>query len=236
MYTKLVQSGHVVETYQYERSPSAKLQFKQRKKRHKDALRRPRRMDNQVALRNKFRRIVLSNLVGGALPYFITFTFKENEDDIHVAYAWLRQFHQKMRSSFGKDFSYIVVPEFQKRGAVHFHGLYFGLPVSALLERETRFIAKLWGLGFVDLMQTDGSQKISSYLSKYMLKAVLDKRLSGQKGFVTSRNIKRPVSSTGFLTMTSYLDEIVGVDNYPVLSREYDTMWLGRCNYKLFNL
>ena len=53
---------------------------------------------------------------------FITLTYAENVQDIDKGYkdfkTWVRQIRRKM-----PDFQYLCVPEFQKRGAIHFHAI-----------------------------------------------------------------------------------------------------------------
>jgi len=95
----------------------------------------------------------------------------------------LRIFHQNLRYKFGSGFSYIATPEFGTKSTrrLHYHVLYFNLPSEINKERSTRILAKIWGNGFVDLIQTDGNAKLSGYLSKYMGKTFLDSRLSKKK-------------------------------------------------------
>src|SRR5690606_27837965 len=98
-----------------------------------------------------------------------------------------------LRNKFGKAFSYIAVSEFQKRGAIHFHALFWGLPAEVFSqERQTRTIALIWKQGFVYMKETDGNDKLSSYLAKYMVKTFTDPRLKNKKAYLASRNIKRP--------------------------------------------
>jgi len=267
MYTKIITSGNIVETYEYEKEPATRTDSERRKllsaedreeerrirvqvekeweslgqrEKPEDSIFRKvangRRSDNCTALRNNFRRVVFSNLCDGQTAFLITLTYKESEKvtAIEKAYIHLKRFHdKKLRRKFGKDFSYIVVPEFQERGAVHFHGIYFGLPVSVVSERYSRAIAKMWRLGYVDVVLTDGSTRMAEYLSKYMVQSVTDIRLSGQKGFVCSRNIKRPIVVQGETNLRA--EDILGVDSEAVLTREYETQWMGRAIYKLYN-
>ena len=53
---------------------------------------------------------------------FITLTFAENETDIKQANKKFRYFVDKVQR-VKKDFKYICIPEFQKRGAIHYHML-----------------------------------------------------------------------------------------------------------------
>lgn len=112
---------------------------------------------------------------------------------------------------------------------------YFGL---AKTERRTRLVAQMWGQGFVDLVCTDGSHKISGYLSKYMSKTFVDSRLRGKKAFIASRNIKRPVVQKNAMVEPLFFGDL---EDIPDLStalllkeRHYDTVWLGRGRYRLY--
>lgn len=196
-----------------------------------------RREDNAQRVRMAFRRLVISNLTPRENPLLITFTYEQNQTDLRQGYRDFTSFIQSLRYRYRDQFSYISVPEFQKRGAVHFHALFWGLPPQLFLEeRQTRFLAKLWSLGFLYIKQTDGNQKIAGYLSKYMAKAFTDPRLKSQKSYVASRNIKRPIIGSGNFNFGCVLDEFLGVDNYPIVSRDYMTEYLGKCNYQLFNI
>jgi len=234
MYTKIIRSGNYLEMYEYERPP-----YKNRHKRKvKPRIVRSftRRIDNVWKLQKSFLRLVRSNLVGEEVPCFVTFTMREIVS-ISVAYGFFTKAVKTLRIDLGGDFRYIAVPEWQKRGAVHFHVLFWGLPVNIVdNERVTRYIANVWGEGFVDLVKTDGSYKIAGYIGKYMSKALYDKRLLGKKAYSCSRNCLRPMSYAGEVCFSDNVrDELGAVDKYIVFQKSFDTMHLGRCDYKLFN-
>jgi hypothetical protein len=194
------------------------------------------RSDNARRASLAFRRIVASNLGGSTRPLLVTLTYRDNFTDLARAYKHLTTFIQSLRSKFGKNFKYVVVPEFQKRGAVHFHALVWGLPEEIFLrERETRILAEIWGRGYVYLKETDGDEKLSFYLSKYMAKAFIDPRLKNQKCYVASRNIQRPIVQTGPFYIPVVLEEF-GVTEEAILDRTYQTKWLGEGRYRLFKL
>jgi hypothetical protein len=76
----------------------------------------------------------------------------------------------------------VAVSEFQKRGAIHFHALVWGIPPSVVkAERHTRLVASIWGQGFTDMIETDGNSRLASYFAKYMKKAYLDPRMLKKK-------------------------------------------------------
>jgi len=194
------------------------------------------RQDNARRASMDFRRIVASNLDGFARPLLFTLTYRENITNLEKAYRHYSSFIQSLRYKYGKDFRYVCVPEFQKRGAVHFHALIWGLPEEVfLLERRTRTFAGLWGHGFIYLKETDGDEKLSFYLSKYMAKAFVDSRLKNQKCYVASRNIKRPTVIKNFSLTWPIFDEYNIVEN-ALVDRTYNTKWLGQGRYRLFKI
>lgn len=251
-YNKIISYGNTLELYEYERDiirlrPTiinvieGKLDDKNLGVNGKDNLSEQiklgKRQDNARRASMDFRRIVASNLGGLTRPLLITLTYRENFTDLKGAYKHLSSFIQSLRHKYGKDFRYVCVPEFQKRGAVHYHALFWGLPKEVfLLERTDRTLARLWSWGYVFMKETDGDEKLSFYLSKYMAKAFVDPRLKNQKCYVASRNIQRPnvmkgVSNAGIGII---LDEYGVNENEPLVDREYLTNWLGKGRYRIF--
>ena len=130
-------------------------------------------------------------------PAFITFTFAENITDIAQANKIFSLFIKRLNFQLYKNkksiLKYIAVTEFQKRGAVHFHCLFFNLPIGLVeSERTTRRIADIWDHGFIDTKDVDDVGKAIAYLTKYMLKSFEDPRLDGKKRYFGSRNLERP--------------------------------------------
>jgi len=195
-----------------------------------------RRRDNAQRVLLAFRRIILSNLTGSEGPILLTLTFREEIYELKDGYRAFSLFIQSLRYKYGKAFKYACVPEFQRRGVVHFHALFWGLPTELFYsERRTRTVAELWGHGFIDMIMTDGRENLAYYLAKYMLKAHLDIRLRNQKAYVCSRNIARPVVYSG-VPVWPILDDYGAVDNSLAEQREFDTIWLGRCIYQRYIL
>jgi len=192
------------------------------------------RQDNARRAALAFRRLVACQLDGREQPLLLTLTYGENQGDLRVGYKRFTDFIEALRYKYGKDFKYVAVPEFQKRGAVHFHALFWGLPASVRTEqRITREIDKLWQVGWVFIKQTDGDVRLSGYLSKYMHKAFTDTRLAGQKAYTGSRNLQRPISIKGVNSIDYILDDYECAQ-LCLQEAEYETQWLGRCNYKRY--
>lgn len=185
-----------------------------------------------------FRRLVGANLSRTPNPVFATFTYKENMGDLRRGRADFRAFARRAQRQFG-ELRFIYVVEFQQRGAIHFHALLWGLPVGAVgTERDTRMVAALWGFGFVDLTATDGSQKLASYMAKYMKKAFSDPRLSRSRAYSMSKGLLRPLIERDALLAPYFLGvSAPDLSTAEVLTTsEYDTQWLGRCNYQRFKV
>lgn len=130
---------------------------------------------------------------------FITLTFEENITNIKIANKNFHSFITTIRKH-KKDFSYIAIPEFQKRGAIHYHILTNisikddNLIFSQKDNPKFKHI-KYWKHGFtsVEIMKGD-SKKIVGYISKYMTKDI-DNRLFGHRRYFYSQNLTIPQES-----------------------------------------
>jgi len=254
-FTKLVRSGDLVEVYQYENNlPDRKRKSKENTGGYRTSTER--RADNVRRCGKAFTRLVRANLVGDEKPAFFTFTMFEVVR-IDVAFRCYTDFVERLRRAYGKSIRYVAVPEFQERGAVHFHALFWGFSDKVLLNEgsrgktakqkhiwaewlnakgyvksdlgDSRSIQHLWARGFVDCIPTDGSSKLASYLSKYMFKTMFDDRLLAQKAYVASRNVLRPVQST-FNEAFGFLQCLVG-DTVPERKAVWEAPYLGSCRY-----
>lgn len=249
-YTKIIISGNNVEKYEYEKEPRPVARGRRKRKINNgsesvgadrsDTLSERqlgKRQDNARRTGLVFRRIVASNLSGAMPPLLLTFTYKENITDINIGYKDYQSFIKALRNKFGKTFSYIAVSEFQKRGAIHFHALFWGLPSEIFSqERKTRTIALIWKHGYVFMKETDGNNKLSSYLAKYMVKAFTDPRLKNKKAYFASRNVKRPKIIAGEdFSFWPVEEEYVG-DRKPITDKEYNTLRMGKCRYRHWNI
>lgn len=250
-YNKAIIYGNNFELYQYEKE---RFDVGERSKRER--IKRPKgqdlassranslsseegqtkRQDNARRASRAFRLIVASNLGNSAPPLLVTLTYRYPQTHLSQGYRHYTTFIKNLRYVYGKSFRFCAVPEFQKNGRVHFHALIWDLPESVFFqERKTRQIAKCWGQGYVFLKQTDGNDRLSSYLSKYMAKAFTDSRLAGQKAYTCSRNCLRPVVVSGFSPVWPILDDW-GVDNSSCSTKEYMTQWLGQAKVSYYKL
>jgi len=257
-YVKAIQSGNLLEIFEYEKSLPIR-----RKKRRKDSYRkqrdknRPRNSASIQRARASFKRLVRANLIGGQNPALFTFTMFEK-----LSYSASCRLFTRFISRLGRgrdsEFRYLAVPEFQKRGAVHWHVLIWGLPehyacqgtwkkrgnrwvfqhecpAGRQCERRTRRISRLWLRGFVDGVVTDGSPRLATYLTKYLQKSMHDKRSSNKKTYYASHNILRPMHVESDSEFVKELLREQVIPSYPHLTeRTYDTEWLGKVVYKQY--
>jgi len=239
-YTKVIHSGSLLEIYSYERDLEKERRPNVRKNGYNRTNRfsATRRADSVGRLKKCFLRLVRANLVGDVSPSLVTVTMFQICGIRHACNV-VTAFIQRLRRREGKIFRYIAVPEFQRRGAVHFHCMIWGLSDNIILdERNNRYIQNVWLHGFVDCIKTDGSGKLASYISKYMSKTMQDKRLLGKKAYLASGNLLRSVSfKTDFALQ--HLAESQGLDlstDKPLQDFKGMTKWLGQGRYRLFKL
>lgn len=237
-YTKAIFSGSLLEVYRFENAPKVSVRRKRVPRETNNSGDYPsleRRHDNLRRLRRGFLRLVSTNLRGKGAPSFLTLTFV-SDVSICVALECYREFVQRLRQSTKIDVSYISVPEFQKRGTIHFHCLIWGLTGDQVAhERRTRYLQNIWARGYVDIIPTDGSDKLGGYMAKYMSKAMHDERLLGKRAYLTSRNLLRPVLYKT-AAITHYTREVLGVDIELLTEKTFPTQWLGEGNYQVFKV
>ena len=83
---------------------------------------------------------------------------------------------------------YIAVWEKQKRGAIHYHIIFFDFPFVKAKQLE-----KIWGNGYIKInkIDVDSKENRGRYLSKYFSKDV-DEKDYKKKSFFKSQNLKKP--------------------------------------------
>ena len=127
---------------------------------------------------------------------FITLTFKENVKDIDYANRKFHNFITVIKRHY-KYFMYLCVPEYQKRGAVHYH-MFTNIDINdnTLMytqedNHKYRHI-KYWRFGFTSVQSiVNDPVKVVGYISKYMTKDI-DNRLFGHRRFFYSQNCNVP--------------------------------------------
>lgn len=139
--------------------------------------------------KNNIRRLIIGNIYHyREKPVFLTLTFKENIKDLKKANKEFTNFIKRINRYLGFKMRYIAVPEFQERGAVHYHTLIFNLPFISGKKIET----ELWKQGATNIRLVRKGYGIFGYITKYLTKTFSDPRYKGKKRYFGSLE-NRPV-------------------------------------------
>ncbi len=191
---KAVISGPVKEVYEFEKDIHFGGQLKSRNRRKKRVGKRNQGMRRPFSIsraRKHIRRLISCN--SGQYPEysdkFVTFTFAENITGLKEANEMWRKFMMRLNYHIGHALKYVSVVEFQKRGAVHYHAVFFNLPYINNDE-----LAEIWSHGFIKINAIQHIQSIGAYVSKYLQKGVVDARLFNEKCYFTSRGLLKPIT------------------------------------------
>lgn len=228
---KCVISGNIVEIYEYENEILEGYMDKKKTSRGRsvkatDEDKAKNREKTFSRARRDIRRIVNTNINGSSK--FVTLTFKDNITDLKQAnYEW-KKFRQRLETKLKIKLKYLVVVEFQKRGAIHYHVLMFNLPYI-----KNSVLSDVWSNGFVKINKIDNIDNVGAYVCKYMSKDFSDSRLERQKMYFTSRGLKKPKEikeTSKIVTLASLLS--TGVCVYEnEFKNEYNSI-----TYKQYNL
>ena len=126
---------------------------------------------------------------------FMTLTFKDNIQDITYTNYEFNKFIKRLNFGLYHDkkqkLKYIAVWEKQKRGAIHYHIIFFDFPYINLKKLQ-----EIWGNGFVKINKIDVDSKDNRgrYVSKYFSKDIDEKNYK-QKAFFKSRNLIMPITN-----------------------------------------
>ena len=196
------------------------------------------KIDKKNINRSKLQCQRLAKCNANEWKSFITLTFEDNLKDIEHANKKFRVYITSIQRVY-KDFKYICVPEFQKRGAVHYHLLTNIECNSELIPKRPQkklyspsfktwkildyYDLKYWNSGYSEADNVTGDiKKIVGYISKYMTKDV-DNRLFNKHRYFYSRNLKKPtisyldisdISHVEFLSNLLSEKELIYENNY----------------------
>ena len=226
---KLIISGNVAELYGYD-LPVVRSDCKRIGRAGQngttDRQKLLNRQKNASRARQTVRRFANSNF--DANSKFVTLTFEENVTDLKKANDEFVKFRKRLSRWLAIPLQYITVPEFQKRGAVHFHML-MNSPYI-----DSSVLARLWGHGFVKINRIDNVDNIGAYITKYMTKDALDERLAGVKCYFMSHNLKKPEQTTDEDTISAVLENL-NVKRV-ACSCSFDSDYYGEIHYTQFVL
>jgi len=182
------------------------------------------------------RRIVNANVNqwgDDVTSKFVTLTFRDNVNDLDEANREFRQFIKRLNYRvYGRkcsELKYTAVVEFQKRGAVHYHVIFYNLPYT-----KADVVEEVWGKGFIKINRIDDVDNVGAYICKYLSKDNDDERLIGRKCYFNSRGLKKPTEV--------YLDD----DKLEIIRKslparamtykgEFENEYVGKIEYEQYN-
>lgn len=128
--------------------------------------------------------------------FFATFTLKDESYryDFLLSTKKLRTWLNNFKKRFCADLQYIVVPEFHKDGAIHFHALLQSATLFTLLKTrwcdKNKFYLPLYKLGISELEKVKDRYRVSNYICKYITKEL--QSYSGKQRYFRSQGLKLP--------------------------------------------
>lgn len=204
---KLVKCGDYTQVYIYQNKKSIKVKFdndlelvKPKDLNLTNNTNKVQSLSNSIETRSIIRsklecqRLAKANIKDWET--FITLTFADNVTDLNIANKRFKYFIDKVRR-VKKDLKYLCIPEFQKRGATHYHLLTNisvkdnKLVYSQVDNKKFKHV-KYWNDGFTSIETFKGDvKKIIGYISKYMTKDI-DNRLFNKHRYFYSKNLVAP--------------------------------------------
>jgi hypothetical protein len=170
------------------------------------------------------------------IPIYLTLTFKDNVKDIKTANREYSKFIQRLNYEMGCKKSYlkyVVVIEFQKRGAVHYHMVFFNLPFTENLKEK---FLDIWGKGFTKYQKIKNVRNVGRYMTKYMTKDINDKRLYGQKCYFGSNNLKKPISTNNQDLVESLFLLNLLPEYLKTFEKDFESEFCESINYREYDL
>lgn len=137
--------------------------------------------------RSKIRQLA----VAVRWEYFVTLTFDKKYVDRYSyddCLALVQRWSRKMSAS-GAD--WLLVPEYHKDKAIHFHGLVRGLSgVVACGSKKSKkyFAVKGWNYGYSNLSPIKDSLRVANYICKYITKDLISVS-KGRRRFLSSHGL-----------------------------------------------
>ncbi len=217
---KLVKSGCLVEVYKFGKNIflGRKIQKTEENKIIKPKLvlsqkeilessaRRSKRMIKRLIYSNSFAWFKENG--APYLPITITLTFAKNIQDTKEANYEFTKFIRRLNYVTNKiekkdlkqsNLKYLAVFELQKRGAIHYHCIFFNMPyINKIYDR----LADIWGEGMINVGGKNKGlskiknqaklKKIIKYFIKYIQKSIFDNSFPNKKKYITSKGLKKP--------------------------------------------
>lgn len=185
----------------------------------------------QNRAKNLMRRIINANhgQYPGCSTKFLTLTFREHITEVEQANHEFKKFIKRLNYKFfdsgNSNLRYLAVPEYTKKGRIHFHVVLFNLPFI-----RWKMIEDTWKNGFIKINRCEDVTNLGAYVSKYITKES-NQRLKGKKRYFCSRNLFKPVE---------LINEEAGnlLENLPEENKTYqntfENEYVGKVDYEQY--
>ncbi len=178
---------------------------------------------------NRARTVVRRKALAMLADRMLTLTFRENVTDISEAWKCFKYFSKLCKKRFKERWRYIAVPEYQKRGAVHFH-----ICLSGYFHIKTirHFWLKAVGdyQGNVDITSPEkfgkkswNPKRIANYLSKYLSKN--DSVEFNKRRYSSGGDIQLPEPVCGWLALGVPVMKVMCEIVDSISRKQVTTMW-----------
>jgi hypothetical protein len=150
---------------------------------------------------------------------FVTLTFKENLS-LNEAITYRNKFIKRLNYNVlqGKShvLKYISIYEYQKRGALHYHDIFFNLPYITKSKLE-----RIWGKGFCQVVKVYHSAGMADYVTKYLTKDFVEHKYFGRKSYYVSHDLIKPVYTFNEKAISEIVS-LLGGQELVYQPKEYD--------------
>jgi len=142
------------------------------------------------------KQMVLEYLRANKWDWFVTLTFAPDKADRYNyddCYKKLKNWLNRIKQKKCTDIKYLFIPEQHKDGAWHFHGVIACADEAALgiFQGAVPEIYNItsYKLGFSSASRVKDSKRVSTYVSKYMTKALIECTY-GRHRYIRSSNLQ----------------------------------------------
>lgn len=233
---KAIISGDILEFYEYERGILKGAASKGG--RHNicvdDDKKEKNKADVCYRARKTLRRLVNSNIGCYGRDFtakFVTLTFREHVTDLKTANYEFTKFMKRLNyeifNTKKSNLRYIVVPEFTKKGRIHYHVIFFNIPYI-----KADLVAEIWGHGFIKINAIDQVDNVGAYVSKYITKD--NDKIQGMKSYFASRGLLKPIEIENEKEVQNLADSVPF--EKLVYENSFSNEYTGIITYKQYNL
>lgn len=138
--------------------------------------------------------------------FFVTFTFAPEDRQVTQGIRKDRTVdrynYEKCKKCISKWFNniknricpnikYLLIAEYHKDKAIHFHGLVSGITeeIGLIKHGENSYHAEKWKYGRNDFSEIKDKQRVTTYITKYVTKEII--ALPGKSRFIASQGLNR---------------------------------------------